>query len=442
MSHSASRISIFGLGYVGCVSAACLARDGHDVTGVDVSAEKVASVNAGKSPVVEPGLPQLIADAVQAGRLRATLDAALAVRESEVIFICVGTPAAAHAALEIEAVQRVCEQIGNALRAGDCRRTVVVRSTLQPGDTEAVVIPALEAASGGHAGRDFGVCYIPEFLREGTAVSDFTDAPRAVIGELDAPSGAAVAGLFGAASGGVRTNLRAAEMLKLVDNAFHALKVAFSNEVGRLCKAAGIDGSHIMDMVAQDTRLNVSPAYMRAGFAFGGSCLPKDLRALLGYAGEKQVESPLLQAVLTSNERHKDLAFELIRRSRRKRVAVLGLSFKPDIDDVRDSPAVELAARLVREGYQVRVYDRHMWAPKLFGANRQYVERVLPQLATLQHESLAAALEDAEVVVIAQRDPHFAMVLDNLRPEQLVIDLVRIRDDATALGGRYEGICW
>lgn len=437
------QISIFGLGYVGCISAACLARGGHDVTGVDVNPEKVAALNAGQSPIVEPGLAEMIAAAVAAGRVRATVDAGAAIKESELSLVCVGTPGTDGGALDLRFVSRVCEQIGAALPNRDGRHTVVLRSTMLPGSTDQVAIPLLERASGRQAGHGFGVCYHPEFLREGSAVQDFYEPPRIVIGEFDAASGDALQQLYGSvAAPMVRTDLRTAEMVKYADNAFHALKVTFANEIGNLCKAHGIDSHRMMDIFVLDTRLNLAPVYLKPGFAFGGSCLPKDLRALIQRARELNVDGPLLRATLASNEQQKRLAFELIRRTERKKIGVLGVSFKHNTDDLRESPAVELVELLLGKGYNVVVYDRNVSLSTLVGSNRAYIDRELPHLSALMRSSLDDVLAHAEVLVVTHRDQEFAQVIDRLRADQMVIDLVRIREDCAALGKRYEGICW
>jgi GDP-mannose 6-dehydrogenase len=437
------RISIFGLGYVGCVSAACLARDGHDVTGVDVNPEKVATLNAGQSPIVEPGLAEMIAAAVAAGRLRATVDAGAAIQESGLSLVCVGTPSTDGGGLDLRFVSRVCEQIGAALSTHEARHTVVLRSTMLPGSTDEVAVPLLERTSGRQAGHGFGVCYHPEFLREGSAVQDFYEPPRIVIGEIDEASGDALQQLYGTvAAPMVRTDLRTAEMVKYADNAFHALKVTFANEIGNLCKAHGIDSHRMMDIFVLDTRLNLAPVYLKPGFAFGGSCLPKDLRALIQRARELNVDGPLLRATLASNEQQKRLAFELIRRCERKKIGILGLSFKHNTDDLRESPAVELVELLLGKGYNVVVYDRNVSLSTLVGSNRAYIDRELPHLSALMRPSLDAVLAHAEVLVVTHRDQEFAQVIDRLRADQMVIDLVRIREDYAGLGKRYEGICW
>ncbi len=437
------RISIFGLGYVGCVSAACLARDGHTIVGVDVNPDKVAALNAGQSPIIEPGLAELTAAMRAAGRLRATTDTAEAVAATELSFVCVGTPSADSGALDLRYVRRVCEQIGAALREKSAYHTVVLRSTMLPGATEQLAIPVLEAASGKRAGASFGVCFNPEFLREGTALRDFREPPRTVIGAADPVSGDQVAAIYiDLAAPLVRTSLRVAEMVKYADNAFHGMKVAFANEIGGICKELSIDSHAVMDIFVLDTKLNLSPVYFRPGYAFGGSCLPKDLRALTQRATELGVETPLLRAVLTSNERQKRVGFEMIRRTGSKRIGVLGLSFKHDTDDLRESPAVELVETLLGKGYQVKVYDRNVSLSALVGSNRAYIDRELPHLSALLSPTLEAVLDHADVLVITTRDREFTEVLGRLRPDQRVIDLVRVAADNLGLNGRYEGIGW
>jgi GDP-mannose 6-dehydrogenase len=438
------RVSIFGLGYVGCVSAACFAKDGHEVIGVDVNPDKAALLNSGRSPIIEPGLAELIAKVVHSGRLRATINSEEAVRETALSFICVGTPSAESGALDLQYVRRVCEQIGETLRQKEERHTVVLRSTMLPGSTDGTVVPILEKTSDKSAGRDFDVCFNPEFLREGSALRDFYDPPRTVIGELHPAGGDLLASLYkGLSAPLIRTDLRAAEMVKYADNAFHGLKVAFGNEIGNLCKAMGIDGHKVMDIFVLDTKLNLSPVYLKPGFAFGGSCLPKDLRAIVRRATEINVDTPLLRAVLKSNEYQKRRGYELIRRTRRKKIGVLGLSFKADTDDLRESPAVELVETLHGKGYDVVVYDQNVSLSALMGSNLAYIQRELPHLSNMLRQSLDEVLEHAEVLVITNRDPEFAGILEKLRPNQRVLDFARIvSPEGVSRKDCYEGICW
>lgn len=437
------RISIFGLGYVGCVSASCLAADGHHVVGVDVDPVKVDLINAGRSPMVEQGLGELIARGISSGHLRATDDGTEAIQHSDLSFVCVGTPSATDGRLDLQYVQRVAADIGKALRRKSGYHVVVVRSTMLPGSTEGSVKPALEQMSGRRVGADVGLVCNPEFLREGSAIADFYEPPRTVIGELDRKSGDPVAELFtDLDSPLIRTDIRTAEMVKYADNAFHALKIAFANEIGVLCRAEGIDSHQLMDIFCRDTKLNLSRKYLRPGYAFGGSCLPKDLRALTYRASERGVTTPVLRSVLESNEYHKRRGLELVRDTGKKQVAVLGLSFKPNTDDLRESPAVELIEALTNEGYRVQVYDRNVALTRLSGTNKDYIEREIPHIASLMVPDLNAALADAEAVVVTSDDEEFHGVPALLRPDQVLVDLVRIVDDSKGLEERYYGIAW
>jgi GDP-mannose 6-dehydrogenase len=421
------KVSVFGLGYVGCVSAACLARDGHKVSGVDVNPQKVEMVASGKSPVLEAGLEELMSEVVEAGRLTATDDSQSAVAGSDVSMICVGTPSNGNGSLDLKYVQKVCAEIGRALASKDDYHVVVVRSTVLPGTVQEKLIPVLEEHSGKRAGEDFGVCMNPEFLREGKAIEDYYHPSQVVIGELDRRSGAAVEKLYEAVEAPViRTAIPTAELVKYANNAFHALKIAFANEIGNLAGAHGIDGAEVMDIFAQDTRLNISPAYLKPGFAFGGSCLPKDLRALLYRAKELDMESPLLGSILQSNERQIQYGIERVEKTGRKRVGILGLSFKAGTDDVRESPSVPLVETLIGRGYQVVVYDENVEPDRLIGANRVFLERELPHIASIMRPSIQQVLEESDVVVIANGSRAFRDVPGLLGPEQVVIDLVGV----------------
>jgi GDP-mannose 6-dehydrogenase len=437
------RVAVLGLGYVGCVSAACLGRDGHSVIGVDVSPAKVELVGAGRSPVVEPGLDEAIGEAGRLGRLAATLDGRLAVRRSEVSLICVGTPSNGNGGLHLQYVENVCREIGAALAASSEYHVVVVRSTVLPGTVEERLIPLLEQHSGRRAGVDFGVCMNPEFLREGSSLRDYRHPSQIVIGELDARSGDVVERLYAAVDAPVvRTSIETAEIVKYVNNAFHALKVAFANEVGNLCKAHGIDGRDVMRIFCQDRQLNISPAYLMPGFAFGGSCLPKDLRALLYRARERDLDCPVLRAVLQSNQEQIRRGIELVESTGRKRVGVLGLSFKAGTDDVRESPIVPLVETLVGRGYRVHVYDETVEPDRLIGANRSFLERELPHIASLMRPSIDEVVADAEVVVVANGCAAFGRVPRLMREDQVLIDLVGAARRNGDLRGGYEGICW
>jgi GDP-mannose 6-dehydrogenase len=385
---------------------------------------------------------------VTTGRLRATMDDREAVAGSDLSLICVGTPSNDNGGLNLEYIKRVCEGIGRALREKADYHIVAFRSTMLPGSSEGVLIPILEAASGNKAGATYGVTVNPEFMREGSAISDFYNPSRTVIGELDKRSGDRLAQLYeGIKAPVVRLDLRTAEMVKYVDNAFHALKVSFANEIGNLCKADGIDSHQVMDIFCADTKLNLSKVYMKPGAAFGGSCLPKDVRALLHRARERGLEVPVLAGILTSNEYQKRIAFDLVRKTGKKKIGVLGLSFKPGTDDLRESPIVELVETLIGKGYEVTIYDKDVYLSAIYGSNKAYIEREIPHISRLICTTVDEVLARSEVLVIANRNPLYAEILPKLSQEQILIDLVRLSKEAIetavmTLDGKYKGICW
>jgi len=435
------RVAVFGLGYVGCVSAAGFASRGHDVVGIDLNAAKVGLVQDGKTPALEPGLADLVAKSVADGRLRATSDGAAAVADADLSLICVGTPSSDNGSLSTEALERVVETIGRALPAE--RHTVVVRSTTLPGTCDRLVVPLLERASGGTAGKDFGVSVNPEFLREGSSLEDFNRPPKTLIGELDHASGAAVERLYdGFPAPLFRVPLAVAEMAKYVDNAFHALKIDFANEIGAACQAFGLDSHEVMAIFASDSKLNISTAYLTPGFAFGGSCLPKDLRALLYACRHHDVELPLLESIIPSNERHLQRTVDLLLRLGRRRVGIFGLAFKQGTDDLRESPLVELAERLLGKGFELKIFDAAVSFSTLVGANREYIERRIPHLAALMTDSPAEVMSHAEVCVIGAQTPEAIEAV--ARPNgRAVIDLVRVPDAAARRGeAGYFGVAW
>ncbi|HEX3723144.1 MAG TPA: UDP-glucose/GDP-mannose dehydrogenase family protein [Nitrolancea sp.] len=437
------RISIFGLGYVGCVSAACLASDGHEVIGVDVNPVKVASIAAGRSPIIEHGLEELLQRVVRQGQLRATIDARQAVFDSDVSLICVGTPSNPNGSLNTRYVESVCQEIGLAINQKGGYHTVVVRSTVLPGTVEEKVVPILEEFSGLGAGIDFGVAMNPEFLREGTAIADYYDPSFIVIGQFDDRSGDAIAEMYAEIDAKlIRTSIKTAEMMKYANNTFHALKISFANEIGNICKAHGIDGRDVMDIICQDDRLNISPAYLKPGFAFGGSCLPKDLRALMYRSKERDIESPLLSAIMTSNAQQVDRGVKMVERSGHKKVGILGLSFKAGTDDLRESSVVPLIETLVGRGFKVSVFDETVEIPRLIGANRTYIEGELPHIATLMRASIDEVLDESEVVVVANGGKSFRDIGSRIRPDQVLIDLVGAAAVNGNFRGEYEGICW
>ncbi len=436
------KVSIFGLGYVGAVSAGCLAQDGHEVIGVDRVRTKVDPINAGQSPIIEAEIGEIIAAGVRAGRLRAMQDAVQAIRETDLSFVCVGTPSQANGSLDLRQIKRVCEEIGEGLKGKTTRHTVVIRSTILPGTMRKIVIPVLQKFSRKTAGTDFGVCHNPEFLREGSAVKDFIAPPKTVIGELDRASGELLMSLYENLKAPlIRTDLNTAEMVKYVDNSWHALKVGFANEIGNLCKSLAIDGREVMKIFCQDKKLNISCAYLLPGFAFGGSCLPKDLRALTYQAKMNDLELPIISSILRSNEMQVARGLQLIMEREHKRVGVLGFSFKAGTDDLRESPVVEVIERLLGKGYDLRIYDRNVNIASLVGANREFILNRIPHISRLMVDSIDAVLDHAQTVVIGNSDPDFQKVPEQLRDGQFLVDLVRITDRRSE-NGKYEGICW
>ncbi len=436
------KISIFGLGYVGSVSAACFARDGHEVIGVDVNPLKVEIINSGRSPIVEPELEQLITNAVREKLLRATTKPAEGIANSDVSLVCVGTPGNANGSLDLAHVKNVCREIGVALASHDRYHVVVMRSTMLPGTIEKEVIPALEVFSGKRAGKDFGVAINPEFLREGTSVHDFDNPPFTLIGADDERVSQLVGHLYSRLSAPVLTlGIKEAEMVKYACNCFHGLKVAFANEIGNICKALDIDSHRVMDVFCQDTKLNLSPYYLKPGFAFGGSCLPKDLRAITYKAKELDVNVPLLGSILLSNQHQIERAIELVLGTGKKNIGVLGLSFKQGTDDLRESPMVTLIERLIGKGLKLVIYDRDVELARVSGANKEFIEREIPHISSLMHGNLDEVLEKSEVLIIGKKENEFRDLATKVKPGCVVIDLVRMFENRAEQAG-YEGICW
>ena len=437
------KVSVFGLGYVGCVSAAAFADDGHDVVGVDVVPDKVSAVNEGRSPIVEPGLGDLLQRGVQEGRLRATTSTEDAVRSTDLSLICVGTPSRKNGSLDLTYLTRVCQEIGEVLREKDDYHVVVVRSTVLPGTTHGVVIPTLEAASGKTYGEGFGVSVNPEFLREGTAIRDFKQPPLTLVGHNHAADAAPTKALYQNIDAPLfSASVRVAEMIKYTSNAWHAVKVVFANEIGNLCKRVDVDSHEVMDIFCQDDKLNLSSYYLKPGFAFGGSCLPKDVRALQYRAKEVDLEMPLLGSVLNSNRLQVQHAIDRIVDSGKKKVGLLGFSFKAGTDDLRESPMVILAEALLGKGYQLCIYDRNVSLARLVGANKQYINEQIPHLSRHLCESLDQVIGQSEVIVIGNASPEFSDAITRCRQDQLVVDLVRIPLDFSRVRAQYDGICW
>lgn len=442
--RNTASVSVFGLGYVGCVTAACLASRGHRIVGVDVNPEKMETLRRGGSPIVEEGIGDLIRDVVDAGALTVTADVRAAVSSTEISMVCVGTPSNACGGLTTTFLEDVASQIGAALREKDRWHVVVFRSTMVPRTCEDLLIPLLERSSGKRAGADFGVCVNPEFLREGTSVRDYHDPPKTVVGATDSHSAALVRQLYEGLPGPrFDVPIAVAEMTKYVDNSFHAFKIGFANEIGSICAALGLDSHTVMDIFLADTKLNISPAYLRPGFAFGGSCLPKDVRALTYTARRNDVDTPLLANILISNEVHLRRALDIVIADGRRKVGFFGLSFKSGTDDLRESPLVELAERLIGKGFDIKIHDANVVLSRLIGANRSYVDERLPHIGELLIEDTDAVLDHAEILVVGSRAAEVVEAISRARSDQLIIDLVRLPDAEVMRENRnYRGIGW
>jgi len=428
---------------VGSVTAACFAHAGHSVIGVDISPAKVEAMGAGRSPIVEAGMSELVAEGHQAGRLVATTSAPAAVQESDISFVCVGTPSLPSGKLDLVYVVRVVREIGAALKQKKSPHVLVLRSTVLPGTTESLVIPAVEHASGLRAGVDFTVCYNPEFVREGSAVADFNQPPYTILGAQSSSHLALLRELYKPLPAPIfETAIPVAEMVKYVCNAFHAVKVSFANEVGTLCKHLGVDTEAVTKIYTSDMKLNISTAYLSPGFAFGGSCLPKDVRALSHRAKELDLRLPLLESVLPSNAVHVDRSVDAILRTNKRKIAFLGLSFKAGTDDLRESPQVHVIKRLLGEGCQVRIWDRDVSLGRLAGSNRQYIEEVIPHLGSLLSGEFEDVVRSGEVVVIATKIEK-DRVEECVKPDQVVIDLINLSlANRPQVGASYQGVCW
>ena len=437
------KISIFGLGYVGCVTAACLAKAGHPVWGVDINRDKVAMINAGRSPIIEKGLEEIIVETTKRGSLRATIDPFEAVRSTEVSLVSVGTPSNGNGSLDLRGIMAVSQQIGEALRKKRSYHCVVFRSTVLPGTVRNILTPILNEESRKQVQRDFDVCYNPEFLREGSSIADFYHPPFTVIGQDIARGGDVVACLYAGIDAPLeRTTYEVAEMVKYACNSFHALKVTFANEIGILCKSLHIDSHRVMELFALDKKLNISEAYLKPGFAFGGSCLSKDLRALLYKAKELDLTTPVLASVLESNRLHVDRIIDRILRTKRKTIGILGLSFKAGTDDLRESPIVTLIEALIGKGCQVSIYDPDVLPARIFGANRDFIEQEIPHISTLMHSTSDDVIRASEVLVVCKQDGNFKEALGPYLKEKIIFDLVRISPNLSTMPESYEGICW
>jgi len=437
-------VSIFGLGYVGSVSAACFSSMGHKVIGVDVSRAKVEMMDSGRTPIIEARMSEMVAEAHRAGLLNATTDATAAVLNSEVSFVCVGTPSLKNGKLDLGHIEHVAREIGAAIRQKKSPHVFVLRSTVLAGTTETVVLPILEKESGKKCGQDFTVCYNPEFMREGSAVGDFLNPPYTILGASDTQHLAPLRELYKNTPGTLyETTIPVAEMVKYFSNCYHALKVGFANEMGTMCKHLGVDAHAVAKIFTSDTKLNISSAYLSPGFAFGGSCLPKDLRAITYKAKELDLKLPLLESLMPSNAEHVDRAVEMVMNTGKKKIAQLGLSFKAGTDDLRESPHVQLIKRLMGEGLEVKVWDEDVSLGRLAGSNRQYIEEVIPHIGSVLSADLEGVLRTAEVVILGNKSASKDQLAKYLRPEQIVIDLIHLDKTLRPEGARtYEGICW
>lgn len=437
------KISVFGLGYVGAVSLACLARDGHEITGVDIDESKLELLRRGQAPIVENGIQELIRAVVSGGSATVTDSVRDAILATDLSFVCVGTPASANGNQDLTAITRIAEQIGNVLPEKASRHVIVIRSTVRPGTVEEVIQPAIERVSGLKAGRDFSLCFQPEFLREGTSINDYDHPPMTVVGTNDEHAGEMLRGVFGhLPCEFVQTSIRTAEMLKYACNAFHAVKVTFANEIGRISQAAGVDPHEVMKLLCMDRQLNISPAYLRPGFAFGGSCLPKDLKALLYMAKSKDIELPMLSNIIPSNSMHIEHAIERVLAGGRRSVGMVGLSFKSGTDDLRESPLVIMAERFIGKGLQLCIYDPAVNVARLIGANRRFIEESIPHIASLMTGELETLIKNADVLVIAMKSPDVVSALQaHSRHDQVLLDLVGL-PQLEEFRAQYLGVCW
>lgn len=434
-------VSIFGLGYVGTVCAACLAENGHGIVGVDVSEHKVQLINAGKSPIVEAGLEELLAQGVSQNRIKAVTTAHDAVHETDISMVCVGTPSKANGDLDISYLVQVCNEIGAAIATKSAYHLVVIRSTVLPGTVMNILLPILQRSSGKQVGADFGLAMNPEFLRESTAIKDFYYPEMTVIGIHDERAGDMLAQLYeGIDAPLIRKSIELAELIKYTCNVWHATKVSFANEIGNLAKAVGVDGREVMDVICRDHKLNISPYYLKPGFAFGGSCLPKDVRALTYRAAQLDLKLPLLQSIMASNQGHVDNGFNIIANTGKRKIGILGISFKAGTDDLRESPMVELVEKLLGKGYEIRIYDKNVDYARVHGANMEYINRKIPHVSRMLVSDLADVVRESEVIVIGNASEEFAAIPDQLESGQHLVDLVGFMK--TPSDHQRAGICW
>jgi len=436
------KVSIFGLGYVGAVSAGCLAETGHSIIGVDRDEFKVDYINQGKAPIIEDDLEDLIKKNVKADRLKAYIDSKRAVMETEISFVCVGTPSHSNGNINLDYIERVSKDIGEALAAKDDYHIVVARSTMLPGTIHGTIIPLLEKYSGKKVDKHFGVVCNPEFLREASAVFDFFNPPKTVIGATNVKDGEKVAKLYkGIMAPLFHTSIKVAEILKYVDNSFHALKITFANEIGLICKNLEIDSHAVMKIFCKDTKLNLSPLYLKPGFAFGGSCLPKDLRSITYFGKHQDLMLPVMNSIIKSNKSHIQYTLNLIKSKEKRKIGFLGFAFKAGTDDLRESPVVALIETLLGQGYEILIYDKNVSLSMLRGANKKFIETKIPHIASLITEDIEALLRFAEIIVIGNSSDEFKNIIHKVKEDQFIIDLVRITEERNTKG-TYEGLCW
>jgi GDP-mannose 6-dehydrogenase len=435
-------ISVLGLGYVGAVSLACLARDGHEVYGVDIDSAKLELVREGRSPIIEEGMQDLMRAVVNGGGVTVTASLREAILATDVSFICVGTPPRPNGNQDLSALLRLAEEIGKVLPEKETRHLIVVRSTVKPGTVDEVIKPLIEATSGLKAGTGFSICFQPEFLREGTSINDYDNPPFTIIGADDDYAMEELRSIFSnLPCEMIHTSIRTAEMLKYACNAFHAVKVTFANEIGRLCQSVDVDPLEVMKLVCMDRQLNISPAYLRPGFAFGGSCLPKDLKALLYLAKTNDIELPMLANVLPSNRNHVDHAIAQVLATGKRRIGVVGLSFKAGTDDLRESPLVAMVEHFLGKGLEISIYDPAVNIARLIGANRRFIQESIPHISSLMTMDIEALVDRSEVLVVAMKSPEVVAAVARARHDQYVLDLTQL-PERRAGEAEYRGVCW
>jgi len=437
------KISILGLGYVGAVSLGCLVRDGHEIVGADIDETKLRLIQEGKTPIIEEGMEELMTSVASSGRVSVTTNAAEAVLKTDISFICVGTPSASNGGQDLTAIKRLCEQMAEAIKEKTNYHVFIIRSTVSPGTVENIIRPILEKFSGKSMGDDFGLGFQPEFLREGSSIRDYDNPPYTVIGADSERSIDVVKEVFQhLPCQFISCSIKTAEMLKYCCNVFHALKATFSNEIGRISQALGVDSQEVMRLVCEDKNLNISPAYMRPGFAFGGSCLPKDMRALMKLAKDNDVSVPMLENILPSNKNHIEHAETLIKKTGKKSIGLIGLSFKTGTDDLRESPLVDLVEYLIGKGYNLKIYDPEVNVARLIGANKRYIEESIPHISSLMKPACKEVIESSELIIVGLNNKDIVKdVYEYTTDSHFILDLTDI-PEKEKLSGHYQGICW